>query len=130
MAGYQKKHITREFFPQSTNQGPVRNIQSYTDGFQKHFYFCPSQGPSLGDHGQVHFQCGPWECQHQHDATEFTGITRAIAPIAGAIVMIKVLKFSVDPRVSAGKVYCHTVLIKRVLNFSAMIKSKLLHAQK
>lgn len=64
------------------------------------------------------------------DAAELTEITRAIAPVTGATVMTKVLKFSVDPNMSAEKVYRHAVPIKRVLNFSAMIKSKLLHAQK
>jgi len=63
------------------------------------------------------------------DAAELTDITRAIAPIKGAIVMIKILKFSVDLSMRA-EVYCHTVLIKRVLNLSAMMKSKVLHAQR
>lgn len=64
------------------------------------------------------------------DAAELTELTRVVAPVTGAIVMIKVLEFPVDPNTSTEKVYCHAVLIKRVLNFSAMIKSKLIHAQK
>ena len=136
-----EKILHKEFYPQTAlpiNKirwgSLVREIQSYTDSFQKHFYFFSLLGIQLMNMSwRPRTSSFPvWSMgmpTSTCDAAELTDITRAIAPIKGAIVMIKILKFSVDLSMRA-EVYCHTVLIKRVLNLSAMMKSKVLHAQR